>query len=430
MDSTIGIMVAIFVVMLLLQVPIGVSIGFTCLYYITQSPAMATTFLGTTMYTAVDSFPLMAIPLFILTGSLMEGGGLAKRLVDFIASFVGNFTGGYAMITIVTCAFFGAISGSALATVAAIGVIMAPKMMAIGYDKNYTYGLICGAGCLGIIIPPSIPMVMYASSTSVSVGTMFLGGFGPGLLLTGVLVIQAYFMSKKRGYTGNGIPFSWKNVIRTFKEAVWALVIPVIILGGIYGGVFTPTEAAAVSAVYSAFAGIVIYKELTLASFVQQLKDTAITNATILFVVATATVFGRVLTIAQIPSMIVQALFTITDSQFVLLIVLNLVLLAVGCFMDTLAAIIILAPMLMPLITAYGIDPIHFGLIMVLNLAIGLCTPPVGSNLFVAAGIGNMEFSVIAKAVLPFLCALLVSLLVVTFVPQITLFLPQITGMY
>jgi C4-dicarboxylate transporter DctM subunit len=390
---------------------------------------ISSNFFGTTMITSTDSFPLMAIPLFILTGSLMEGGGLARRLVNFAAAFVGNFTGGYAMVAIVTCAFFGAISGSALATVAAIGVIVVPTMLEAGYDKRFSYGLICAAGCLGIIIPPSIPMVMYASTTEESIGTLFIGGFGPGILLTGVLMLQAYIMSRKRGYVGNGIAFSIKNVWQSFKSAVGALIIPIIILGGIYGGIFTPTEAAAVAVAYSAFAGRFIYKELTFKKFISTFSSTAITNATILFVLATATVFGRVLTIAQIPTAIVNMLYNVTNSPVILLLIMNLVLLIVGCLMDTVAAIIILAPMLMPLIYAYGINPIHFGLIMVLNLAIGLCTPPVGANLFVASSIGKLPFTTISKAVLPFLISLIVTLLLVTFVESITLFLPRLLGL-
>lgn len=429
MDHILILMFAAFILMLFLQVPIAVAIGFTSLLYLSQSSAISTAIFGTTMFTAVDSFPLMAIPLFVMTGSLMEGGGLAKRLISFVAAFVGHFTGGYAIAAIVTCAFFGAISGSALATVAAIGVIMVPTMLDANYDKKFCYGLIAAAGCLGIIIPPSIPMVMYASATDVSVGTLFIGGFGPGILLTCVLVVQAYFICKKRGYHGNGIPFSWNNVWTSFKQAIWALAIPVIILGGIYGGFFTPTEAAAVAAAYSAFAGIVVYKELTFKKLVDVLSSTAITSATILLVCATATMFGRVLTIAQIPTMIVEMLYSVTDNKYVLLLIINIVLLIVGCFMDTVAAIIILAPMLMPLINAYGIDPVHFGLIMVLNLAIGLCTPPVGSNLFVASSIGNMPFSSVAKAVVPFLFSLLLALLLVTYIPQITLFLPKLMGL-
>ncbi len=428
-SSVIAIMFLIFAVCLIIQVPIGYSIGFTCLYFLTQSSAISLSFFGSTMFTSVDSFPLMAIPLFILTGALMEDGGLAKRLIHFAEAFIGQFTGGLAMAGIVTCAFFGAISGSALATVAAIGSIIVPVMVEAGYDKKWSWGLLSASGCLGIIIPPSIPMVLYASSTNVSVGTLFIGGFGPGIILTIALCVTAYFMCKKRGYGGNGIKFSWGNVGRQFKAAFWALVIPGIILGGIYGGFFTPTEAAAVAVAYSAFAGKFIYKELTYKKLIASLQSAAITNATILVVVATATIFGRVLTISQIPVKIIALLTSITDSYVVLLILINILLLIVGCIVDTTAAIIILAPMLYPLVTAYGVDLVHFGLIMVLNLAIGLCTPPVGANLFVASGLSGLSFNTVSKHVAPFLLVMLVVLVAVTFVPDITLLLPKLMGL-
>ncbi len=428
-NTVIAIMFLVFAVCLFIQVPIGYSIGFACLYFLTQSSAITISSFGSTMFTSVDSFPLMAIPLFVLTGSLMEGGGLARRLINFVEAFIGQFTGGIAMAGIVTCAFFGAISGSALATVAAIGSIIVPVMEEAGYDKKWSWGLLSAAGCLGIIIPPSIPMVLYASSTNVSVGTLFMGGFGPGILLTLALCVVTYFMCKKRGYRGNGVKFSFKNVITQFKDSVWALIIPVIILGGIYGGFFTPTEAAAVAVAYSALAGKFIYKELTMKKLVDSLQSTAITNATILVVVATATIFGRVLTVSQIPAKIIALLTGITDSYIVLLLLINLLLLIVGCIVDTTAAIIILAPMLYPLISAYGINAVHFGLIMVLNLAIGLCTPPVGANLFVASGLSGLPFNEVSRRVLPFLVVMLVVLLAVTFIPDITLLLPKLMGL-
>ncbi len=428
-NSVILIMFLIFAVCLFIQVPIGYSIGFACLYFMTQSNAITLNSFGSAMFSSVDSFPLMAIPLFVLTGALMEGGGLARRLINFVEAFIGQFTGGLAMAGIITCAFFGAISGSALATVAAIGSIIVPVMVEAGYDQKWAWGLMSAAGCLGIIIPPSIPMVLYASSTNVSIGTLFMGGFGPGLFLTLALCAVTYFMCKKRGYKGNGVAFSLRNVAKQLKDSIWALIIPVIILGGIYGGFCTPTEAAAVAVVYSALAGKFIYKELTVKKLLQGLQSTAITNATILIVVATATVFGRVLTVSQIPAKIIELLSNVTDSYIILLLLINLLLLVVGCIVDTTAAIIILAPMLYPLVSAYGVNLIHFGLIMVLNLAIGLCTPPVGANLFVASGLSGLPFNQVSKQVLPFLLVMLAVLMAVTFVPGITLLLPKLLGL-
>ncbi|MGN1413126.1 MAG: TRAP transporter large permease [Anaerovoracaceae bacterium] len=422
-------MFLIFFILLFLQVPIALCIGFASLFYVSQAGTLSLLQVGTSMFTACDSFPLMAVPLFILCGAIIEGGGLGKRLIDFVGSFVGHFTGGYAYVTVVACAFFGAISGSALATVAAIGGITVPVMIEAGYSKRFSYGLICASGCLGILIPPSIPLVMYGSSTGASVGTLFLGGFGPGILLAILLCIVAYFMCKKQGFVGNGQKFSWANVWKTFKSSIWALLIPVIILGGIYGGLFTPTEAAAVAVVYSIFAGAVIYRELTWKKMLDVIANAATTTGTILLVCATATVFGKVLTMAQVPGAIVGFLEGLTDSTFVILLIVNIVLLIVGCFMDTVAAIVILAPMLTPILVAYDINMIHFGLLMVLNLAIGLCTPPVGSNLFVACSIGDIKFNEVTRAVLPFLLVMLVSLILVTYIPEVSLFLPKLFGM-
>ncbi len=421
-------MFLLFVILLFAQVPIALCLGFAAMFYIGFSPSLSMIQAATSMFSAVDSFPLMAVPLFILCGAIIDGGGLGKRLVNFCASFVGQVTGGYAMVTVITCAFFGAISGSALATVAAIGGIMLPVMLEAGYDKRFSIGLVCTAGCLGIIIPPSIPMVMYASSSNASIGTLFIGGFGPGIFLAAILCLFSYFTCKKRGYHGNGVKFSLRNVWKAFKDAIWALLIPVIILGGIYGGFFTPTEAAAVACVYSLIAGGLIYRELSFKKIAAVFVDSAVTNGTILLVCATATVFGKVLTMAQIPTLIVSLVSGLTSSKIILLIILNIMLLIVGCFMDTVAAITILAPMLSPLIAAFDIDPIHFGLIMVLNLAIGLCTPPVGSNLFVASSLTKEPFSEVVRSVLPFLVAMLISLLVVTYFEPLTLALPWLTG--
>jgi len=422
-------MFVLFIILLFLQVPIALCIGFASLFYVGLAPTLSMMQVCTSMFTAVDSFPLMAVPLFILCGAIIDGGGLGKRLIDFASAFVGHKTGGYAMVTVVTCAFFGAISGSALATVAAIGGIMLPVMVEAGYDKKFALGLCATAGCLGIIIPPSIPMVMYASATEVSIGTLFMAGFGPGLLITAVLCLIAFYYCRKNGYTGNGGKFELKNVAKGFKNAIGALLIPIIILGGIYGGIFTPTEAAGVACVYSLFASIVLYREFNFQKFVKAFSESATTTGTVLLVCATATVFGKVLTMAQVPSMLVSLCNGLTDSPYVLLLILNILLLIVGMFMDTTAAIVILAPMLYPIIIAYGIDPIHFGLVMVLNMAIGLCTPPVGSNLFVASSIGNVRFSTVTKAVIPFVAGLLFCLLVVTYVPIISLALPKLFGM-
>ena len=423
------IVLGVFFVLLFLQVPIAYAMGFACLTFISQTGTISTVSFGQAFYTSIDSFTLLAIPLFILTGSLMENGGLAKRLITFMESIVGHFTGGHALATVVTCAFFGAISGSALATVAAIGSILVPVMLENGYSKKFSYGLICAAGCLGILIPPSLPMVLYSAATDVSIGALFMGGFGPGILLTILLCIVSYFIAKKNGIKGNGVKFSIRNVLRAAKDAVWALFIPVIILGGIYGGFFTPTEAAAVACVYSIFAGTVIYRELKWEELAKGIEDTVLSSASIMIIVATATMFGRVMSLMQIPALITSTLQAATDSRFVILLLVNALLLVVGCLMDTTPAIIILAPILLPLVSSYGVNSVHFGLIMVLNLAIGLCTPPVGANLFVASGLGNIPVNSVIRAVIPFLITMLATLVLVTYIPEITLALPKLFGL-
>lgn len=420
------IMFGAFIVMLLAQVPIAVSLGFATLIYCVLSGTMNPTILGTTLFSACDSFPLMAVPLFMLAGALIESGGLAHKLVGFATSIVGNMTGGYAMALIVTCAFFGSISGSSLATVAAIGSIMLPIMLANGYSKQFTIGLICASGCLGMIIPPSIPMVMYASATNASIGKLFLGGFGPGVVYAACLMVVVFILCKKQNIKGNGVKFSFRNVGRSMVSAVWALMVPVIILGGIYGGFFTPTEAAAVSCIYAAIIGKVVYKELNLKRFIAAFESTVVTTATIMLVCAMATSFGKALSIAQVPNMISAAVQSVTSNKILLLLLINLILVVVGCILDLAPAILIFAPIFMPILAAFNIDPVHFGLIMVLNLSIGLCTPPVGGNLFVATGISGLPFVEVVRAVAPFLIVMFIALMLVTYFPAITMFLPNL----
>ena len=426
MNSIAFILISFFV-LLALNVPICVSIGLTCAAYSLLYGGVNPSFIATSMFTACDSFPLMAVPFFILAGALMEAGGLSKRLVDLGDSLVGHFTGGFAIVTVVCCAFFGAISGSAPATVAAIGSIMVPTMIERGYSRDFSLALIAASGCLGILIPPSIPMVVYGVSTNASIGAMFLGGFGPGILTTFMLIAVAMLISHRKGFKGNGKKFSLRNVWHAFVPAIWAILVPVIILGGIYGGIFTPTEAAAVAVIYGFFAGKFIYKELTWKRFIDALMNSCVTLGNALIIVGTATTLGRVFTVENLPGILSQMISAINNPVIVLLII-NLILLFVGCIMETTAAIMILAPILLPLVQSFGVNPIHFGLIMVLNLGIGMITPPVGCNLFVAAGLAKLDFMKIVRAIVPMLVAMLVGLMLVTFIPQITTLLPTLTG--
>ncbi|WP_312280882.1 TRAP transporter large permease [Oscillibacter sp.] len=418
-----------FAIFLALKVPIGVSAGMSLVIYLTTCSTQSLSYLATNMFTAVDSFPLMAIPFFILAGGLMEGGGLSKRLADLGSAAVGHITGGFAVVTVLTCMFFGAISGSGPATVAAIGAVMVPAMVEHGYDKPFSVALIAASGCLGVIVPPSIPMVLYGVSTGASVGTLFMGGFGPALVLGGGLCALSIYISRKRGYKGSGQKFSFRRLGRAAVDAIWALLVPVIILGGIYGGFFTPTEAAVIACVYGLIAGALIYKELNWAKIYNSLVGSAETVGTVLIMVGTGTVLGKVLALERIPEAIMTGMTSMTDNKFVILLLINAVLLVVGMIMDTTPAILILSPILYPVAKEFGVGIIHFGLIMVTNMAIGFITPPVGVNLFVASGMTKMKFTDLCKAIVPFIFVMIAALLVITYIPAVTEALPRALGM-
>lgn len=418
-----------FAFFLLLNVPIGIAIGLAVLVFLALNPNVTTLrYLAQCMFSSVDSFPLMAVPFFILAGALMEGGGLSRRLIRLATSIVGSTPGGLATVTVLACMFFGAISGSSPATVAAIGSIMIPAMVKEGYDLKFSTALAACAGGLGVIIPPSIPMVIYGVATGASVGKLFIGGFGPGFVTGGALIAVALYYSLKRGYRGTGEKFSLRKVFVAFKDAIWALFVPIIILGGIYGGIFTPTEAAVIAVVYGLIVGLYVYKELKWKDIPKHLVETSLMTGTVLIIVGTATTLGRIMTIEQIPNQIVQWLLGISQSRFVILLIINIFLLFVGMVMETLAAILILGPLLLNVVAQLGVDPVHFGLIMVLNLAIGFVTPPVGVNLFVACGITKVDFIDLSRNAIPFILAMILALMIVTYVPEVTLWLPRVLG--
>jgi C4-dicarboxylate transporter, DctM subunit len=412
-----------FAFFLILTVPISISLGLASLITIIFADVTSVQYLASSLVQSTDSFPLMAVPFFILAGEIMGKGGISERLFKLANVFVGNFTGGFAMAAVLTCMFFAAISGSGPATVAAVGGIMIPAMVGYGYDKKFATAVVVAAGALGIIIPPSIPMVIYGVSGGVSIGDMFIAGVIPGILIGGVMMAWSYIYSKKNNYKGNGEKFTLKRALSAINDAKWAILIPVLILGGIYGGIFTPTEAAVVAVVYAAFISMFVYKELNLKSFPAVLKDSALTSATILIIIGTANSFGRILTLEQIPKMVADLLLSITSSPLIIILLINILLLFVGMFMDTVAAIIILVPILLPIAIQIGVDPIQFGIIMIVNLAIGFITPPVGVNLFVGSGISGLTIETLARAILPFFIAMILSLSVITIIPEISLFL-------
>ncbi|OLO26386.1 C4-dicarboxylate ABC transporter permease [Alkalihalophilus pseudofirmus] len=411
-----------FALFLLLSVPIGIALGLATLVTILFSGSIPLEFLAQGLVTSVDSFPLMAVPFFILAGEIMGKGGISDRLFRVANTVVGNKTGGFAIATIITCMFFAAISGSGPATVAAIGGIMIPAMVRQGYDKKFATAVVAAAGSLGVIIPPSIPMVIYGVVGGTSIGNLFIAGIIPGVIVGLGLIMYSYFYSRKMGYRGNGEKTSFKKFLVATWDAKWALLIPIIILGGIYGGIFTPTEAAVIAVVYGLIAGLLLYRELKIKDLPKVFIDAALTTATILIIVGTATAFGRLLTIEQIPNQVAQAMLSISESPIILILLITILLLIVGCFMDTLAAIIILTPILLPIAVNLGYDPIHFGIIMVVNLAIGFITPPLGVNLFVGSGISGLSIEQISRAIVPFFLVMVFTLLLIVFIPQLSMF--------
>ncbi|MDO5666672.1 MAG: TRAP transporter large permease [Alcaligenaceae bacterium] len=411
-----------FILLLIIRVPVAISLGLSSALALLYSGKVSSSFIAQGLVTSIDSFPLMAVPFFILAGDLMGQGGLSRRLLNVASIFFGRYTGGLAIIAIVTCMFFAAISGSGPATVAAIGGLMLPAMAKAGYDKGYSIGLIASAGSIGIIIPPSIPMIIYAVSANVSITQIFLAGVIPGLMIGLALIVTAYIKARREGYKGSDKRYTSKEIFQTIWDAKWALLVPVIILGGIYGGIFTPTEAAAVGVIYGFVVGVFVYKELKWSDLYRVIAGSALTSATVIVIVGTATIFGRMLAIERIPFMIADYIVQITDSPILILLLINVLLLFVGMFMETLAAIIILVPILLPVVTAVGIDPIHFGIVIIVNLAMGLVTPPVGVNLFVGSRVGETSLEKAIVGSIPFLFAMLLMLLLITYVPWFSLF--------
>lgn len=417
-----------FLTFMMLTVPIGISLGLASLLTALYSENVSVLFLAQGLVTSTDSFPLMAVPFFILAGEIMGKGGISNRLFNLANVFVGNFTGGFAMAAVLTCMFFAAISGSGPATVAAVGGIMIPAMVSQGYDKKFATAVIVSAGALGIIIPPSIPMVLYGISGSASIGDLFIGGILPGILVAATLLLWSYIYSKKNNYKGTGEKFTFKRMLSVLNHSKWALLVPIIILGGIYGGIFTPTEAAVAGVVYAAVVSTFVYREIKVKDFPRVILDAALTSVTILIIIGTANAFGKILTMEEIPAMVAEAFLSISSNPTIILLLISALLLIVGCFMDTSAAIIIFTPILLPVAIEMGMNPIHFGIIMIVNLAIGFITPPLGVNLFVGSGISGVSIQALSRAVVPFFFAMLISLTIVMFVPQLTLVLIELIG--
>ena len=416
----VAILFLIFFILLMLSVPIGYAIGIATLITLISFSSIPITMIAQNAVAGVDSFPLLAIPFFMLAGNLMSSGGIAKRLVDFFESIIGHITGGLGMVTVVVCMFFAAISGSAVATVSAVGAFMIPEMVKHGYSKSFSAALTAAAGTIGVIIPPSVPFVIYGVVSGSSITELFTAGFLPGILMGVALIIICYIVSKKNGYKGTDRKPSLKEIFMSFKKAFWAILSPVIILGGIYSGKFTPTEAAVISVVYSFIVGVFIYKELTFKGAYVAFKDAIVVNGATTFMVGLSTAFAALLTMEQIPAKIASFILSISNNGFIVLLLINIFLLVVGMFIDNIPATIILTPILLPIAVSFGMSPITFGIMLTMNLAIGFCTPPYGIDLFVASAISKVGMDQISKQILKLIVGLVIVLLLVTYVKPIT----------
>ena len=377
------------------------------------------------IYASINKFPLAAIPFFILAGNLMETGGISRRLVEFAKSIVGGVQGGLSATCVFTCMIFAAVSGSSVATTFAIGAILIPALVRHGYPKNYAAALQASAAELGVIIPPSIPMIIYGVSAEVSIGELFIAGVGPGIFISLALMAFVLIYARIKGY-GKQDHEGRLNVLTATRQAGFALFMPVIILGGIYGGIFTPTEASVVAVVYALVVGLVIHRELSFNDLGRIIKKSVVSSTVILFIIANAGLFSYLITRAGVPDQIGEFLRVNLDSSFIFLLGVNAALFVIGMFIETSAAIIVLAPILAPVAASFGIDPVHFGLIMVVNLALGMITPPFGVNLFAACTVANLSVDDIIPRLIPFIIVVLSCLMVITYVPEISLWLRDV----
>ncbi|KJS83844.1 MAG: C4-dicarboxylate ABC transporter permease [Peptococcaceae bacterium BICA1-8] len=411
--------------LMIIRVPIAISLGLASIVGLTLMGDIPLIIVVQRMFTSNDSFPLLAVPYFMLAGELMTAGGVSKRLVRFAASLVGHFRGGLGGISILASAFFAALSGSNAATVAAIGAVMIPSMKEKGYPEGYTAATIAAAGVTGMIIPPSILMILYGVVAGISIGDLFIAGFGPGLLICISMMFVNWFICRKQNFSVEKWHGS-SEIISSFKDAVWALLMPVIILGGIYGGIFTPTEAAAIAALYGFIIGFFIYKELTLKKLPEIILKSALSTAVVMLVMNTAGLFGWVITANQLPQALAVKMSAVSGSHIVFLLLVNLMLIVVGCFMNAAAAIPIFASILLPAAANFGIDPLLFGIIMVVNLSIGTITPPLGVDLFVASTISKVSLEEIIGKIWPYIIIVIIDLMMITYYPPISMFLVRL----
>lgn len=420
------ILFASFIIFLFLNVPIALSLGASSLLAMLAGGLPLDLF-PMSIYAGIGKFTLLAIPFFVLAGNTMEKAGISDKLITLANKYVGHRKGGLAIVAVITSMFFAAISGSGPATVAALGVIIIPAMMKAGYGKSMPSALMATAGGIGVVIPPSIPFVIYGAIAGVSIGKIFIAGIVPGLLIGLALIIVSLILSKKMDIV-KVEKASQKEKMIALKESFWGLMMPVIILGGIYGGYFTPTEAAAVAAVYGILVGMFVYKKINMKNLMVLMTDSAIQSAVVMFIVACASFFAWFVTTEGIATMASDFLIQVSGNKYMFLLILNVILLIAGCFLDATSALYIFTPIMLPVALQLGYDPIALGVVMTVNLAIGMITPPVGVNLFVACGVSKISVKEISKAVMPFFFGALVVLLLITYIPEIITFLPNILG--
>lgn len=413
------------VVLMLTGMPISIALGLTVLSFLFTMTDVPVQAVALKLFTGIEKFEIMAIPFFILAGNFLTHGGVARRMIEFATSMVGHWHGGLALSGVLACALFAAVSGSSPATVVAIGSILLPAMLKQGYPKSFGAGVVTTSGALGILIPPSIVMVMYSVSTNTSVGKLFMAGVIPGLLLAFLLGLTTWVLARKRNYprlTRASFAQRW----HAFQRSVWGLLLIVVVIGGIYSGMFTPTEAAAVSAVYAFVIAVFVYKDLSIRQVPKVLLDSASMSAMLLYIITNAVLFSFLMTSEGIPQAMASGIMDMGLGMVGFLLVVNLLLLLAGNVMEPSSIVLIMAPILFPVAIALGVDPVHFGIIMVVNMEIGMCHPPVGLNLYVASGITKMGITELTIAVLPWLMTMIGFLLLVTYVPQISLWLPRL----
>jgi tripartite ATP-independent transporter DctM subunit len=429
MDWPVIILTVSFILFLLINVPIAISIGLSTLLtimYVMGSVDGAAKIIAQRMATGIDSFSLLAIPFFILAGLFMGRGGIARRLIEFASALVGRFRGGLAYVNVLTCMLFGSISGSAVAAVSAVGGFMIPEMNKKGYHRDFNVAVSTTAATTGLMIPPSNIMIVYALvSGGVSILAMFMAGILPGIVFGLLLMLVSGIISRKRNY-GAGDKASLMQILRAFRRAILSLLLIVIVLGGILKGIFTATEAAAIAVVYAFILAVVIYKEVKIKEIPEIMLQCGITTAVVMLLIATSAGMSWIMTYQNIPQDVSAALLSISDNKIVIFLIINILLLFVGTFMDMTPAVLIFTPIFLPVAQQLGVHPVHFGMIMIANLCIGLCTPPVGTCLFVGCGVGKTTIVKVTRPLIPFFAAMIVALMLVTYIPQISLLIPKL----